>query len=264
MGEFIGHIGGLVMMAAIFALFAAFLAEAGFIKDRESLGVNVKIIAFTAAAGFVIYFIIAWLKNVVSGQTNVFDFGRIFSFAGIDSVIGAYTGQQEAAGVFVPFFPKLVNILGNIVFEQYGGIALLLNFAAVCGGVCCIHRMLCDTFEKKLMLEPITYLFALPYSFVLFAPGVWGAAIGLTAIAAYAWYKRNYIMYAILALLAILISKAGLAVIIAPLLGVMNIKSVVMPAAKSSFVQNPYVRAVVFYVLIIINAALLFTMVTGG
>lgn len=264
MGELIGHIGGFAMMAAVFVLFVAFLAESGLVKDRERLSINVKAVFFTAAAGFVIYFITVWLKNVMSGQINAFDFGKIFTFAGIDTAVGAYTGQQTAVGVFVPFFPKLINIFGNIVFEQYGAIALLLNFTAVCGGMCCIHRILCDIFGKKLMLEPLLFLLALPYSFVLFTPGVWGAGVGLAMIAAYAWYKKNYILYGIIAVLAVLVSKAGLAVIIAPLLGFMNIKPFVTSAAKSCIVQNPYIRAALFYILIIINAALLFSMMAGG
>ena len=78
MGNFIGHAGGFIILAAVIALFGAFLLESGAIKDRQRLIFNGKIAAMTAIIGIVYYFIIGYMVNILRGQTNIFDFNSIF------------------------------------------------------------------------------------------------------------------------------------------------------------------------------------------
>ncbi len=265
MGNFIGHAGGFIILAAVIALFCAFLLESGVVKDRQRLIFNGKIAAMTAIIGIVYYFIIGYMVNILRGQTNIFDFNSIFSFKEIPSMLSAYEDMSAGGGtkgVFLPVFAGIVHGLGGLIFKQYGAIAVWLNFAAVCGGACCLHTMACDFFKKELSPVMLLYIFALPYAFLLFTPGCWGAAIGLAAIASYAFYKRKYILYGILAVLAVCINIYGMFVLIAPAVKFSGCSVYIKDFPKSA-IANPYIRNGLLYAVFILSSVIMLRVIGG-
>lgn len=266
MGNFIGHFGGFLILAAVIALFGAFLSESGIVKDRDRLISNGKIAAMTAVIGIVYYLITGYIVNVLKGQINIFDFSSVFSFKGIPAMLSAYEDMSlsgDIKGVFFPVFAGIVHGLGGIIFKQYGAVAVWLNFAAAAAGACCLHSMACDFFKKDLSPTMLLYIFALPYTFLLFTPGPWGMALGLAAIAAYAFYEKKYILYGILAVLAICMSRYGLLVIIVPAVGFSGCAGYIRKLAESGIARNPYVHSGLLYAMFILNSVIMFNIIGG-
>lgn len=263
MGNFIGHAGGFLILAAVVTLICAFLSESGIVKDRDKLIRTGKIAAMTAVIGIVYYLMIGYVVNVTKGQTNIFDFAKVFDFKNIPSMLTAYEGTGgEVKGAVVPVFSGLVHALGGLVFKQYAATAVWLNFAAVCGGACCLYAMARDFFEKELSPTPLLYIFALPYAFLLFTPGSWGAALGLAAMAVYAFYRKNYILYAILLVLAACMNLWGLAALIAPAVKYSGCYAYIKKLAGSAE-ENPYICNGLLYVMFVISSVIMLRVIGG-
>ncbi|MGM9936292.1 MAG: hypothetical protein ACI38A_03005 [Candidatus Ornithomonoglobus sp.] len=267
MGDFIGHIGGFLMLAAVIMLAGIFTAEAGIVKDKSVLKENGKIAVFVTVIGMLYYFFMAYLKNVISGQINIFDFGSIFTFAGIDKLIGLYENfniKDSMAGMSMPLFPALVHLIGKVIFEQYCGTAVWLNFLSVAAGMCCLYRMSCDFFGKRTAQQTVFYILLIPYAFLLFSPGSWGAAIGLVFASAYALYRKNNILYIILGLLAVCMNKLGLLFIVPLVLSIMDFGKTLKKAAENNmFAKKPYLSRILLYLLFMLDAFLMFMMIGG-
>lgn len=266
MGNFIGHAGGFLILAAVVVLVGVFGLEAGIVKDKDKLISNGKAALVTAVMGLIYYFVIAYLKNIETGQTNIFEFNSIFSFCGIDKLLNLCENPgsgETAGGMFIPVFPFIVNKLGLIIFEQYGGVAVWLNFLAVCIGVCCLYRMVCDLNKKTVSIQWVFGLLILPYVFLLFTPGYFGITFGLVTASAYAFYKRKFILFAVLGAAAVCMSKFGLFFAAVPILSIADIPKLVEKLRDSKLLNNTYIKYGILYVLFIIDAVILFITVWG-
>ena len=266
MGSFVGHFGGFIILAAVVALFGVFLLELGIIKDRKKLILNSKAAIMTAIIGIVYYFITGYIINVLKGQVNIFNFGPAFNFWDLQDKLSAYENISQSGdikGVFIPAFAWTVHILGKVIFGQYASIAIWLNLASVCAGACCLYRMACDFFKKDVPLSMLLYIFALPYTFLLFTPGGWGMALGFAAIASYAFYKKHYILYGLLAAIAVCMGKYGLFALAAPAVGLSGFSVCIRKLADNRIVRNPYVRNGFLYVMFVLNSVIMFNILGG-
>lgn len=266
MGQFIGHAGGFLILAAVVVIFGVFTLEAGLVK-KDTLAVHGKIALYTTCIGIVYYFIMSYMKNTMVGQTNIFDFGAIFGFAGIDKTMELYgdpTVSGGLSGLNMPLFPFLVHILGKIIFEQYAGIAVWLNFLFTTGGFCCLYAMACDFFERRVTPHMVFAILSLPFMFLLFTPAAIGVAFGLASGAAYALYKGKTPLYLVLGILAALCSKIGLIAIIPIFLSsISGFPKLVRSLPEKKWVSNPYIKLGYFFFITVMDGVIMFLTIGG-
>ncbi len=267
MGQFIGHIGGFFILAAAVMIVGIFFWESGLVKDKRSVISAGKTAAFAAAIGLVYYFFMAYLRNIFGGQTNFFDFKKIFAFFGTDKLLGLYqtpSFKESVSGLNMPLFIYLAHFVGGAVFKQYAGTALFLNFLAAAGGAVCISRLARDFYGDKGKDTAVFVIFSLPFAFALFTPACFGIVFGLAAAAAYALYKKKTVLYAVLAAAAILTSKLGLLTLLFPLIAkIPAAADLAQRVPKFKVFKNPYFRlGILLFVLTLNGFIIMLTM--GG
>lgn len=249
MGNFIGHFGAFLLLGAAAMLVFVFCSEAGIIKNKALFSENIKTAVFTVVIGMIYYFIIAYIYNNLHGKTNIFDFEKLFSFSNIDKTMQQCISPDFADCISgASLFPYIVHIIGKSVFSQYIGTALFLNFLGTAIGMCFLRCTVCELFKTD--MKPHSILLALPYTFYLFTPGGFGVAFCFICIAAYtAICKKNYILYLIFTLIAILTSKIGFFAIIPGAIAVTNTS---FPKLLKPF-GNAYIRKALLYVILLAN-----------
>ena len=268
MGLFFGHIGAFFILAAAAAVIGVFVCEAGLVQ-RKTMAVNGKIALYTVCIGILYYFIIGYLTNLFHGATNIFNFEGVFTFSELDKAVGLYKSPsigESIRGLNMPLVPYLVHLLGKIIFEQYAGIAIWLNFAAVSGGMCCVYRLTEEFFGegKTSAADLIFTVLALPYAFLMFTPGSFGIIFGLICAAAYSLYKKRTVLYVIFVVAAVLCGKLGLLVLVP--LALSKIKGFPMFMKKlpdRKFIANPYIRMIIFF-LVLTFSGIVMTLTIGG
>lgn len=260
MGLFIGHIGAFCLLAAAVLLVGKFLYEAGIVKQRESVTYSVKICGYTVILGMAYYFLMAYMKNTMSGQINFFDSEKLFLFGGIDKVMEQIVDPSVSGSIkgwMMPLYTYLVHITGKVVFEQYLGTALFINFAGMATGMTCLAKLFCDDNDKE--AELIFGMLAFPFAGLLFTPAGFGAAFGLAAIAAYMFYKKHMRSYGVFLILAVLTNKLGLIAVLPLIFEQRSWKN----AIEYVFSKSPYIRAAVLFTELSLNAAGMFLMIGG-
>ena len=268
MGLFLGHAGAFFILAAAVAVIGAFVCEAGLVK-RGTAAANGKIALYTVCVGILYYLIMGYLTNLFHGATNIFNFEGVFTFSGLDKAVSLCKNPsvgESVKGLGMPLVPYLVHLLGKIIFEQYAGIAIWLNFAAVSCGMCCVYRLAEEFFGagKVSAADLIFTVLALPYAFLMFTPGCFGIIFGLICAAAYALYKKRTVLYVIFAVAAVLCGKLGLLVLVP--LALSKIKGFPMFMKKLSdrkFIVNPYIRMGIFF-LVLTFSGIVMTLTIGG
>lgn len=268
MGLFFGHAGAFFILAAAVAVIGVFVCEAGFVK-RETMAVNGKIALYASCAGVLYYFIIGYLTNLFHGQTDIFNFESVFTFSGLDKMIELYKSPSigvSIEGLGMPFVPYLVHLLGKLIFEQYAGIAIWLNFAAVSCGMCCVYRLAEEFFgaDKVSAADLIFAVLILPYSFLMFTPGSFGIIFGSISAAAYALYKKRTVLYVILAVIAVFCGKLGLLVLVPFALSkIKGFPAIMRKLPDRKFIANPYIRTGIFFVILTLSGIVM-TLTIGG
>ena len=266
MGQFIGHVGGFFILAAVVLIVGVFTLEAGLVK-KNTLVMHGKTALYTTFTGIIFYLIMVYMKNTTAGQTNAFDFRAIFGFCQIDKMIELYgdpTVSGTLAGLGMPLFPFLVHILGKIIFEQYAGIAVWLNFLFTAGGMCCLYCMACDFFERRVTPHMVFAVLTLPFMFLLFTPAAFGVVFGLASGAAYALYKGKTPLYVILGILAVLSGKLGLVVIIPLILSKIEaFPGLARSVSENRWTANPYVRLGYFFFITVVDGVIMFLTIGG-
>lgn len=244
MGQFIGHMGGFFILAAAVMIAGLFFWDSGLVKDKRSVAAAGKTALLAAACGMVYYFLMAYMRNIFGGQTNFFDFGKIFTFFGADKLLNLYqtpSFKESVSGLNMPLFIYLTHFIGGVVFEQYAGTAMFLNFLAAAGGSVCISQIARDVLGDKAADQIVFAVLALPFAFALFIPACFGIVFGLTACAAYALYKKRTVLYVILTIAAILTSKLGLlALLLLIPAKVPGLSDLARRLQNSRFFKNPY------------------------
>lgn len=267
MGQFIGHLGGFFILDAAVMIVGIFLWESGLVKDKRSAAVAGKTAVYTAAIGMIYYFFMAYLRNIFGGQTNFFDFEKIFTFFGIDKVLNLYKTpsiKESFAGFNMPLFIYIVHLIGGLVFKQYAGTALFLNFAAAAAGAVCIRRAAPDYCEEKDADQAVFLILALPFAFALFTPGCFGILFGLVSGAAYALYKKKPVLYIVLTAAAVLTSKLGAFALLFPVIAkIPGLSDFTRKLKSLRLFKNPYCRlGTLLFILTINGSIILLTM--GG
>ena len=266
MGQFIGHFGGFFILAAAALIAGVFTVEAGLVK-KNTLVTHTETALYTICIGAIYYFIMAYMQNTLKGQTNIFDFKAIFRFCGIDKTIELYhnpTLSGAFSGLNMPLFPCIVHILGKIIFEQYEGIAVWLNFLFAAGGTCCLYSMACDFFGKKITPHMVFAVLTLPFMFLLFTPSTFGVVFGLVMAASYALYKKKVTLYAILGILSVLSGKLGIIAIIPLILSkTSDFSTFIRTLPEKEWVKNPYIKLGYFFFIIVIDGMILFLTIGG-
>ncbi len=267
MGQFIGHTGGFFILAAVVLLAGIFTAEAGVVRNRAALKKNGKTALYVCCIGIVYYLIMAYFKNTTAGQTSIFDFGAVFDFLGLDDMISTYGEpfiKDTLSGLGMPLFPFLVHILGKIIFEQYGGIAVWLNFLSAAAGMCCLYNMACEFFKKDVTPHMAIAVLSLPFAFMLFTPGSYGWTFGLVSASAYALYKGNTPLWLILGIIAALSNKLGILFIVPFVLSKINtFPAFVKRVSENKLTSNPYIRLGYLFFITSVDGAILFLAIGG-
>ena len=267
MGQFIGHAGGFLLLSAVVLLVGIFTAEVGIVKDRDKLRKNGFTALYVCCIGILYYFIMAYVKNTASGQTNMFDFDSVFTFCGLDKDLELYGDpslKSACLGLGMPIFPFLVHILGKIIFEQYGGIAVWLNFLSVAVGICCLYRMMCEYFEREISPHTVMVILSLPFAFMLFTPGSYGWVFGLLSASAYALYKGNTPLWLILGIIAALSNKLGILFVLPLILSkTSGFSAFVKKVGENKLISNAYVRLGYLFLMFSIDGAILFLTIGG-
>ena len=268
MGQYIGHMGGFFILAAAVMIVGMFFWESGIVKDKGSVAVAGKAAAGAAAMGMVYYFFMAYLRNIFGGQTNFFDFGKIFTFFGLDKLLNLYqtpSFKESVSGLNMPLFIYALHFIGCLVFKQYAGTALFLNFLAAAGGAVCIGRIALELWGENASSRAVFAVLALPFAFALFTPGCFGIVFGLAACAAYALYKKKTVLYVILTIAAILTSKLGLLTLLflipAKMSGVSEFVRK-LPGLKAA--KNPYIRIGTLLLVLAINGFVIMLTMGGA
>lgn len=268
MGQFIGHMGGFFILAAAVMIAGLFFWDSALIKDKRSVAAAGRTALLTAACGMAYYFFMAYLRNIFGGQTNFFDFGKIFTFFGLDKLLTLFqtpSFKESLAGLNMPLFIYLTHLIGGVVFEQYAGTALFLNFLAAAGGAVCVGSIARELWGENASSRAVFAVLALPFAFALFTPGCFGIVFGLAACAAYALYKKNSVLYVILTIAAILTSKLGLLALLllipAKMSGVSEFLRK-LPGLKA--VKNPYIRIGTLLLVLAINGFVIMLTMGGA
>ena len=267
MGQFIGHMGGFFILAAAVMIAGMFFWDSGLVKDKRSVIDVGRTALLAAACGMVYYFFMAYLRNIFGGQTNFFDFEKIFTFFGADKLLDLYqtpSFKESMTGLNMPLFIYLTHIIGGVVFEQYAGTALFLNFLAAAAGAVCVRQIAKDVLGDKAADQTVFTVLALPFAFALFTPACFGIVFGLAAGAAYALYKKKTVLYVILTIAAILTSKLGLLALLllipakAP-----GLSDLVRRLQYSRFLKNPYCRLGALLLILTINGFIILLTMGG-
>lgn len=259
MGEFIGNTGAFLLLFAAVLIFTVFLKDTGIIKDKNIFKSDIKILTYTTVIGMVYYFVIAYMKNTMAGQTNMFDYKTIFGFLGMDNVMNTFENPTIKGGFYgtlMPLYPYLINLIGGLVFDKYEGTAVFLNFMGTAVGMCALFNAF-----KKTSVDKLFYILILPFAFLLFTPMGVGMAFGITALCTAAFYNGKRHLWLILGIIAVLINKFGI-LFLAPLFVTEDNVSKALGNIQNSF-KNPYVKNSILYVEIIICTIVIFLAVGG-
>lgn len=261
MGIFIGHIGGFLILCAALMLFFIFLYEIGIIKSRNAILHNAKTATFTIIIGAAYYFLIAYFANISSGETNVFDFEKIFDFEPVKSTVSQcldFNLQTSFSGLSMPLYPALVHLIGKAVFGQYLGTAVFINFISAAAGMCCLANTANVFYKSQKADIRIFAILLLPFAFLLFTPGYFGITFGFVTASCCAYCHNKKTLYLILGIFAVGMSKLGIFFLLPPLLSLL--KSGSFLKRLSDIKMNIYLKYCAIFVLMLISSAvLLFT-----
>lgn len=262
MGEFIGGTGAAFIMAAAVAVIVKFLMEINVIKDRESAVKSAKISLITIIAGIVYVTATVIMYNEFKGQTNYFNFEKIFDFMGIGDTL-SLCKNPELVGLFtgmrMPLYPIAVHAIGKLIFEKYTLTAQFISFVSSCITSCMLYALIERKSEK---ITDFMLLFAsVPYVFMLFTPTYISLDIALAVSAVYALAKGKRTRYFILALLAVLAGKIGIIAFTAyPL---MKYADSFVSFVESKIFGNGIVFRVIITLFILFNGAALCVLTRG-
>lgn len=190
LGNFIGAIGALLMIALIAVLFFKFILELGAFKGK---GVRKSIVLYASAAaviGLVQLLSGALIANftyqgTVNETISALNAAEIWKFKPVTTALtdmGTYSFSMFKTSGILPIYPVLVSAFSKVLFDMYAECALYISYISAVVFYSCLGLLLKSKCGDKDVWTYFVLLLCMPGSFVLFLPGSFALGIALLAV----------------------------------------------------------------------------------
>lgn len=229
MADFIGALGGLLMITLIVVLFFRFLLDIGVDKDK----VYRKQIAGFAIPAVVIALLQlmygALVSNFVSDCGTVFDINVIWNMKPVSdtsALVSDYSSLNIFENGVMPLYYILSDLMGSVLYEAYDQCALYISFLSgiityvALGMIVAGSNRELENGDKKTN-QMFTLLICVPGSIFLFLPSGFALGMALLCVFLYVWNsgKGNKIVAAILAVICCLTHLTGFCAVAVYIMG---------------------------------------------
>lgn len=214
MGDFIGVLGGILMIVLIVVLLWRFLLDVGVVKDK-SYAKSIGVYAIAAAGiGILQVLLGALIFNFNSGPVSAFDFVNIWNFEPISGILldsSAYSADKLGSSGLFPLYPIIVSFFSKILFDMYTECAFYISFLSGVVFYTCMGKFFKSKYEEENGNKILAMLFCFPGAFIFFLPCSLSLFMALFAALLLALESKHLISATILVVLCCLTHICGIA-----------------------------------------------------
>ena len=260
MANYIGMLGGLLMIALIVILFFRFLMDIGVDKDkiyRKQIG-RFALPALILAVLQLAYG--ALVSNFVNDIGTVFEINSIWTMKPVsdtNSLVTAYSFSEVTGKGAMPLYYMLSGAFAGVLYEMYEQCALyismlsgIVTYAAL--GMIIVRSNTDSGNDNKITEQMFVMLLCLPGSIFLFLPSAFSLGVALLSVFLYIWKggKGNKVLSVIMAILCCITHLSGLCAI-----AVMIAGYIYRPEGKGALVRDLAAITITQLVVVVICVA---------
>lgn len=223
MANYIGTLGGLLMIALIVVLFFRFLMDIGVDKNkiyRKQIG-GFALPALILAVLQLTYG--ALVSNFVYDIGTVFDINSIWTMKPVSDtnpLVTAYSFSEVTGKGAMPLYYLITGAFAGVLYEMYDQCALYISMLSGIVTYAALGMIIARTNsesgnDSKITEQMFVLLLCLPGSIFLFLPSGFSLGTALLSVFLYVWNggKGNIVLSVIMAILCCITHLSGLCAI---------------------------------------------------